>query len=397
MGIAAHAETERGLATQMDPTRRLEARVRELEEALAEKTERLEKSEAHAAELSAIVDGAPLAIYLKDATHHYRLVNREYERLAGAGREHILGREDFALFTQEVATLFREQDLEVRAHGGPREFRETIPLPDGIHSFITIKFPVRTASGEHAGVAGVCTEITALEGAKARLAQAQDALVHKERLAALGELSAVVAHEVRNPLGVIFNAVGALRHSAQVPPHDLTLLDLVQEEAERLNHIVGALLELARPTPPHPEPTSVAEVVTGAVQAARGWVNPPEPVTLDVGSEPAKSRVDAQMLHTAVTNLISNALASPGRKRPVAVRVHGDAERVIIEVADDGAGVPPELAERIFEPFFTTRAKGTGLGLALVRRVAEAHGGAVSVRQTPGGGATFLLELAAAR
>ncbi len=388
---------ERAPVAPVDRISRLEARVRELEAQLDEQSSRRERAEATAAELTAIVDGAPLAIYLKDLAHRYRLVNKEYERLAGAGRERILGREDFALFTPDVAQLFRDQDVEVRALGAPREFRETISLGDGVHSFITSKFPVRTASGELTGVAGVCTEITALESARARLAQARDALVHKERLAALGELSAVVAHEVRNPLGVIFNAVGALRRSPMVTPSDASLLDLVQEEADRLNRIVGALLELARPTPPHIAPSSVAEVVAAAVQAVRGWESAPESVTLEVSAAQPRSCVDAQMLHTAVTNLISNALAAPGRKSPVVVRVGSDEACVYIDVADDGAGVPPELTERIFEPFFTTRAKGTGLGLALVRRVAEAHGGAVFVRPTPGGGATFTLQLPVAR
>lgn len=374
----------------------LEARVRELERLLLALEQKHERSTHYWAQLEAIIDSAPLAIYLKDADHNYLLVNREYEALAHHSRQEILGNDDFQLFPPPVAQLFRDQDDEVVKLNRPVEFRETIPLPDGVRSFITSKFPLPAGDGSLFGVAGMCTEITALAAAQKQLEEAQADLVKKERLATLGELAAVVAHEVRNPLAVIFNALAAVKRAGAFDGQDKRMLDVIGEESERLNRMVTALLELARPEQPRLAPTAVMELVRSSIDAARSMVEPDAEVRLVVPEPLPLARVDEHQLHQALVNLVSNAVQATGRRGPVQVRVTVEregAQQLHIAVIDDGDGVPSELRERVFAPFFTTRAKGTGLGLAVVRRVAEAHRGSAVVERTPGGGATFLLRL----
>ena len=370
-----------------------ETRIGELEQEL----EALKADRAHASkywtQLGAIIDSAPLAIYMKDAAHTYVMVNREYERLSARKREDILGRQDFELFPPAVAQLFREQDQEVTARGVPVEFKETIPLPDGVHSFITSKFPLNSAAGELLGVAGVCTEITALERAQQTLEQTQSRLVEQERLAALGELSAVIAHEVRNPLGVIFNSLAAFKRLLVPAPQGQQLLDIIKEEAERLDRMVIALLELARPTPLKLALSPIEPLTADAIEAARALANSSDKPRLEIPVPVPAALIDEKMLHQALTHLISNAIQAPRRRSPVTVRVEVEGEGLRFEVIDDGLGVPPELTERIFAPFFTTRATGTGVGLAQVRHIAEAHRGTVAVQPTPGGGATFVLRI----
>lgn len=371
-------------------------RVQELERRLAQLEARRAAEREYQAQLEGIIDSAPLAIYLKDAQHGYLLVNREYERLSQHSREEILGRDDFELFPPPVAQLFRDQDLQVSAKDGPVEFRETIPLPDGIHSFITSKFPLHRGDGALSGVAGVCTEITALLAAQQQLEATQADLVKQERLAALGELAAVVAHEVRNPLAVIFNALATLRRSGPVDQRADVLLEVIHEEADRLNRMVGALLEIARPIEATLAPTAVLELVRSAIDAARGHSQPEADVRLVIPASLPTARLDEQKVHQALVNLVTNAVQSPGRKEPVQVRVAVEASpapTLRVEVVDDGDGVPEAARARLFTPFFTTRARGTGLGLVVVRRVAEAHGGRVRFEPTPGGGATFVLSL----
>lgn len=375
---------------------RHEARVRELERQLAQLTAQAEAERQYLAQLEAVIDSVPLAMYVKDARHGYQLVNREYERLSQHTRQEILGKHDFELFPPPVAQLFRDQDLEVAKADAAIEFRETIPLPDGIHSFITSKFPLRRADGSLGGVAGVCTEITALLAAQQQLEATQADLVKQERLAALGELAAVVAHEVRNPLAVIFNALATLRRSTEREPRVDVLLDVIHEEADRLNRMVSALLELARPVEATLAPTPVAELVRSAIDAVRGLSQPETDVRLVIPRELPLARLDEHKVHQAVVNLVANAAQSPNRRGPVLVHVTVEPAPVPtlrIGVTDDGAGVPEAARARLFTPFFTTRARGTGLGLVVVRRVAEAHGGAVRFEPTPGGGATFVLTL----
>jgi two-component system sensor histidine kinase HydH len=245
------------------------------------------------------------------------------------------------------------------------------------------------------------TNAHALEVSSRNLAAAHEQLVKRERLAALGELAAVVAHEVRNPLAVVFNATAGLRKAAPGSTDHEALIRIVQEEAEHLRDMVTDLLEFARPRPPVFAQIAVDEAVRSAIDAARGEAGAADDdVTFDVERGLSQHSCDERLVRQAVINLVANALHAPERRGPVRVRlqtlVDGDGQKidgVVISVADDGQGIAPELRERIFTPFFSTRPKGTGLGLAVVRSSAEAHGGDVVLSDTPGGGATFTLRL----
>ncbi|MGI5863612.1 MAG: GAF domain-containing protein [Myxococcales bacterium] len=231
-----------------------------------------------------------------------------------------------------------------------------------------------------------------------QLARAQEELVKRERLAALGELSAVVAHEVRNPLGVIFNSLGSLRRVLHPSGDAAMLLDIVGEEADRLNRIVGELLDFARPTDPALQLEPLVEVMRAAAEAAAPLAEPAR-VRIEIKAlEPSlRAPVDAHMLRQALLNLIINAIqAMPkGGTVTVAASTEGREGRKVarIEVSDTGAGISPDLAGRIFQPFFTTKASGTGLGLAVVKRTVEAHRGELELDSPPGRGAKFVLRL----
>lgn len=223
------------------------------------------------------------------------------------------------------------------------------------------------------------------------LRTAQEELVQKARLAALGEMSAVVAHEVRNPVAIIFNAVATLRKSKEAPE---PLYDIVQEEAERLKRMVTDLLEFAHPQNLVIVEAEVYPIVDGALEAVRlamkdvAWsveVNLPEGLP--------RVACDERLLRQALINLISNALQAPDRHGAVEVVAKVEAQSLALCVVDHGRGVSEDVASRIFVPFFTTRPTGTGLGLPVVRRIAEAHGGEVRLVPTPGGGATFEMWL----
>jgi signal transduction histidine kinase len=223
------------------------------------------------------------------------------------------------------------------------------------------------------------------------LARAQQALVHRERLAALGELSAVVAHEVRNPLGVIFNSLGSLRRLLRPSGDARTLFRIVEEEAERLNRIVGDLLDFARPSTPNLHPESLARLAEEAVASVVAQQEAPIELLRELDPALPEVPVDARLVRQAVVNVAANAAQAMARGGRITVRTLRDGDAAVVELEDDGPGIPEEVEGRIFEPFFTTKATGTGLGLAVVRRIVEGHGGTVRVRPGPGAGTVFAL------
>jgi len=232
------------------------------------------------------------------------------------------------------------------------------------------------------------------------LQRTQAALVQRERLAALGELASVIAHEVRNPLGAIFNSLGALRRKVSFEGEAAILFEILDEEAKRLNRIVVDLLDWVRPLQPMLHPASLAPIAEGALRAAvRGAKESSPHVDIALSIEPdlPPVLVDEQLLHLALVNIFSNALqAMPrGGRLTVVVRQVSLDDQLWAEVSatDTGAGIPPEVVSRIFEPFFTTRASGTGLGLAVVKRIIESLGGEIEAESPPNEGATFRVRL----
>jgi PAS domain S-box-containing protein len=227
----------------------------------------------------------------------------------------------------------------------------------------------------------------------ADLRRAQDQLVHRERLAALGELASVVAHEVRNPLGVIFNSLGSLRRMLKLEGDAKMLLDIVGEEADRLNRMIGDLLDFARPSFPTLRPEALDHVLEDALSAAlaqaRGRIDVRREVAADLPLVP----VDARLLRQALVNVLLNAVQAMPEGGPLELRARAQGGFAVLEVEDAGPGIPEEVRHRIFEPFFTTKATGTGLGLAVVKRIVDGHRGRIEVSTAPGGGTTFALHL----
>ncbi len=298
--------------------------------------------------------------------------------------------------TPEALTLLRRTFSSLRVLEAPI-FVEGEP-----YALLTIQgealTPVSAATMELFGtqIGGALENVRHHRLAASRLSELsrlQAELVAQERLNVLGEAAGVVAHEVRNPLGAILNVVAVLKRE-KLGSLGASAVEILEEEATRLDAIVRDLLDVVRPLEPRPRTLHLGELVQRTVTLFRER-RQLEKVRLELDEEPdlPPLSADETLLQMALENLVRNAVQASPPGGTVRVAVARAPEGLLLTVEDEGPGISPTDVPRIFEPFFTTRSTGTGLGLAVVRRVVLAHGGTVSVGQRPGGGARFELRL----
>ena len=213
-----------------------------------------------------------------------------------------------------------------------------------------------------------------------------------DRLASVGQLAAGIAHEVRNPLAI-------LRATAQLLASQLTEHQSVDrhvrvlvEESDRIERLIGELLEYARPRPPHRMPLDLQPSLTDAVHHVRPYALQ-HGVSIDVDAPAAMFWADDEQLRQALVNLLLNAVQASPSGSAVQVEASIEADTISITIADHGRGMTAEVRERACDPFFTTRPDGTGLGLALVTTIVQEHGGQLSIDSAAGLGTTITLTL----
>jgi len=227
-------------------------------------------------------------------------------------------------------------------------------------------------------------------------------LEQARNLAALGQMAATVAHEVRNPLGAIQGFAELLQRDLQGQPGPLRQVDRILRGVQGANRIVGDLLEYCRPVAPKPEAVSLESLLAESLAALR--VSPAwhSRIELDLHVDPDLPCClgDRGLLLQALANLYDNAVAAIEGRGTLSVRARAGAsasrpDRLRIVIRDTGRGLSADEVARIFQPFYTTRPGGTGLGLPLVRRIVEAHGGRVHVVSAPARGTSVVLDLPA--
>ena len=248
--------------------------------------------------------------------------------------------------------------------------------------------PVRQPDGQ-IFLLELVADVTERERLHARLTEA-------ERLAAVGELAAGVAHEIRNPLAAIVNATTLLGAEETLTRDErANTLAAVKKEARRLNQILSDFLVFARPREPKRLQMDVREVVDHVAALIREDPGRAQRVALDVYVDPAVPpfAFDADQLTQVLWNIALNGVeAIEGRGRlGIAVGLRGP--EVAIAITDTGSGMPDEARRRVFEPFFSRKQGGTGLGLTIAQRIVAAHGGRIEVASTPGGGTSFTIFL----
>ena len=328
-----------------------------------------------------------------DARGRVTAFNRAAESITGFRSADALGQSWSAIFGDGV-DLDEVRETADAPQAPPRRYEFPLKRQDGRVIPVGISFwSLRSGQGEVAGLIGVCQDLSTIKRMEQRMRQA-------DRLATVGRLSANMAHEIRNPLASISGAVEAL--AKELPPDEGRdrLVEIVLKESERLNHIVAAFLEYARPAPLTPLDVNLIEILDEVLLLIEHRSLPANLKIIREYPESLPARVDPQQMRQAIWNLCLNAVQAMPDGGEVRVGGHELDDpvgpRIQVWIADTGHGIADEDLPHIFEPFYSTKAGGSGIGLALVYRVLQDHGGLIEARSRPGDGTTFTLTLPAA-
>lgn len=227
-----------------------------------------------------------------------------------------------------------------------------------------------------------------------QLLAAQEELIRKEKLALLGKVADTVGHELRNPLGVMNNAVYFLQ--TVLSDADETIkeyLGIIKDEIADAERIVSDLLDAVRSKPPRPEIVDIAELINKTLHKCN--IPPSVTVSLDIPDTLSALRADPMHLHQVLWNLIANSLEAMPQGGTLAIGVEKDqkAHALRISVKDSGIGITQEQQTKLFQPLFSTKARHIGLGLVVVKNLAQINGGSVAMESDPGTGSMFTVTL----
>ncbi|HZU78299.1 MAG TPA: PAS domain S-box protein [Acidimicrobiales bacterium] len=351
---------------------------------------RWEVARGDEARLRALVQHAATVIMLLDAEACVESASAAVTRLLGHDQEIVEGRPLTALVDEADRDRVGRELAEVAAGGGRRTIEASLvrrgaqaPVPFELHVVNLLDDPTVR------GLVVSAHDVSELRSSLTQLAQAEVELARSERLAAVGQLASMIGHELRNPLTAVTNAHYLLRRElgpALTAGAEAHLL-MAEREIERPATLAQDLLSYVRPRPPQRAPVDLAAVVTDVL----GTTPPPEGVTVERVIEAITIDADKGHVVEMLSNLLLNAyqaMPDGGVVTVVATRRGAD---VVVSVRDEGGGVDPSVADSLFEPFVTTKTQGTGLGLPIVRRLAEAHGGTVALRSVPDGAVAELV------
>jgi PAS domain S-box-containing protein len=343
----------------------------------ANSEERLAENEA---QLSAFLENAPVAMHLKDGNGRYLRVNPEFARALGRGPEELVGTHPDEIFPPRIAAevnRLEEFGQAGKVASGEVSIEELIP---DAH-VLSMVFPIFGAGVARTG--GFTLDLTERKRAEAQLAQSREALYQTEKLSALGSMLAGVSHELNNPLSIV--VAQAVMMERQSRGSELAeRAQKIRRAADRCARIVQTFLAMARQKRPERAPVDLNAVAMAAYDLAEyGLRNDGIAATRDLAPALPSISADSDQLHQIIINLIVNAqqalveMGAPDRALTLRTMVGEAPDTVVLEVADNGPGIPEEARRRVFEPFFTTKpqGQGTGVGLSFSQGLAEAHGG----------------------
>jgi PAS domain S-box-containing protein len=361
--------------------------------------------------LAEIIERVAHPIFVKDRGFRLVLLNQAFCDMVGYPGHALLGKTDYDFFPANEADFFRRKDVELFTTGAQVAIDEE-PITDAegrVHTLATTKMPLRAASGEVTHLVGIIHDVTllktaeeALRGANealerrvlertSELETAQGELVRKERLAALGQLTGGLAHQIRNPLGSIANAAYVLKRALgdDATPSVTSAVAIILEETWRANRLISDLLDYARVRAPTPQPVSLRELLEGVI-VAHGVPHRIR-ISMHVPERPLVF-IDEEQLRGAIDNVVRNAVDAMPAGGTLRFEARPEGPKMRLAVTDTGGGIAAEVRGKMFEPLISSKPLGRGLGLTTARALIENQGGTIVCENVPTG-ACFVVML----
>ncbi|MCP4645570.1 MAG: PAS domain S-box protein [bacterium] len=348
--------------------RRLEARMEELDQELAAKNRELAITSDY---LNSTLDSMSDGVIAVDTNNVVTTFNRAAGDILGFGPDDIVGYAFEELFGRTFAVPPGRHVMELRT----KEGRMT-PVTEK-------DAPLSDRANRRIGTVKVFQDLSEIEALREKVRR-------QDRLAAIGEMAATVAHEIRNPLGGIHGFAALLARDVEAEDPRARLVDKILVGTKELERVVGELLEYTRPM----ELRTRATVCADLVDAALGYVETGDEVMTENAVDVLlQVHVDPDKMRQAFLNILLNAAQSIEGAGRIRIASNIEDASVVVAVSDTGCGMVPEQLDQAFTPFFTTKEKGTGLGLAVAAKIVEGHGGNIEVESEPGKGSTFRVRL----
>lgn len=344
----------------------------------------------------------------RDLEGRVTYVNKAFCQIVGLSPEDLLGKKPpMPYWAPEATTDYEERFARILAGEATPQFETVFQRSDGVRIPVLVsEAPLVDSRGKQTGWMSSVLDITGRKKAEELNRQQQEKLESGARLATMGEISSMLAHELNQPLAAISSytagALNVLERADKGVPIEPTLLrralEQARQQAQRAGQIIKSVHEFVKKSEPQREEVAIRSVVDGVralieLQARKAYVT----LLFDVPSQLPTVLADRLMLEQVLLNLTRNGIEAmaevPPERRVLRVAASCDAVQVSVSVIDNGHGIPPDVAARLFSPFFSTKAEGMGMGLSICRTAIEFHGGTLTHAPNPEGGTVFTFSL----
>jgi PAS domain S-box-containing protein len=321
-----------------------------------------------------------------DVSGRITYVNDKFVEISGYSREELIGQDHRIINSAYHPKEFIRDLWRTIANGHVWHGEIRNKAKNGHYYWVdTTIVPFLDSRGKPYQYIAIRADITARKLAEEQLRQ-------QAALARVGQMAAVVAHEVRNPLAGIKGAMQILMSRRTAGDRELPVMRDIVSRIDALSELINDLMVFARPRPPRLAVVELRPLLQDAITMVR---RDPAADSIDfsVSGDEVSAVVDSEMIRATVLNLLLNAAQAMGGRGQIQIVVGRQGDSASIQVRDSGPGIPPELHDQVFEPFFTTKARGGGLGLPIARRTAELHGGTLALEPGEQGGTVATLVL----
>lgn len=352
--------------------------------------------------LQAILDNSPAVVYMKNLEGRFITVNRQFEVLFHLSKAEMIGKRNCDLFASDVAVAFDENDRKVLEARTAMEWEELAPHDDGLHTYLSLKFPLLTPEGEPYALCGISTDITERKQAEVALRQSKEAAESANR--AKSEFLANMSHELRTPLNAVIGYAQILQRARTLNEEDRSRIEVIHQCGSHLLTLINDILDLAkieaRKVGLTPTDFHLPAFLQGVAEMCRirAELKGIQFQYESVAELPIGIRADEKRLRQVLINLLSNAIKFTDSGSVTFTISFASERKIRFEVRDTGIGIPPEKLQDIFNPFEQVsdpkrQSEGTGLGLAISQEIVELMGSTIQVHSELGVGSIFWFDV----